>query len=583
MNSEQIKILTNIIGGVESGGQIYGKRRYEAYAGAYANNKNEVTCTLGWAQNYGSNAKKLVQRIFDRDKAAFRTADTAGIEAKLKKDWVAIKWNPSTAEKAALVKIITTPAGKAVQDEMFAELAERYILHAEEYGVTDVAAQMMWCEIEHLGGLEPTKRIFGRAAKPLTPKSIYSSLLLDQKDTSNNNQVGDKIYQSRHECCVQWIGQYLTGAAAKPEEKQATEIERIYAIAKAEVGYLEKATNAYLDDKTKNAGYNNYTKYWRDSRLAGMMASYGYPASSNFAGGVDWPYCADGVFWAFMKALGVARAQELLLHNGAAFINCETMYQKAKAAGRLVAKPQAGAVVLFKKSGNHYHTEFCYAVKDGIMYTIGWNTSGASSVIANGGGVCDKRYTISSVSADYFMPKYKEGAAAIIVDPGTAVTLLKYGSSGSAVKDMQKKLISLGFSCGSCGADGDFGNDTLKAVKAFQKANNLSVDGIYGENTARALNIAYEQQQSGKSKDPVDSAVLFVGKIKSDGVDVRTWAGREYGNIKSWPKLNKENLVDVLDYTQKAADGEEWYFVRITDNKTYKYHGFVQKKNIERA
>ena len=54
MNKEQMKILVNIIGGVESGGQIYGNQRYEAYAGKYANNSNEVTCTLGWAQNYGN-------------------------------------------------------------------------------------------------------------------------------------------------------------------------------------------------------------------------------------------------------------------------------------------------------------------------------------------------------------------------------------------------------------------------------------------------------------------------------------------------------------------------------------------------
>lgn len=33
MDKKQLEILTNIIGAVESGGQAYGKRRYEAYAG----------------------------------------------------------------------------------------------------------------------------------------------------------------------------------------------------------------------------------------------------------------------------------------------------------------------------------------------------------------------------------------------------------------------------------------------------------------------------------------------------------------------------------------------------------------------
>ena len=36
---------------------------------------------------------------------------------------------------------------------------------------------------------------------------------------------------------------------------------KIIEVALAEVGYLEKATNAQLDSKTANAGSNNYTKY----------------------------------------------------------------------------------------------------------------------------------------------------------------------------------------------------------------------------------------------------------------------------------------------------------------------------------
>ena len=600
MNSEQLTILTNIIGGVESGGQIYGNRKYGAYAAAGANNENEVTCTLGWAQNYGYNARDLCKRILDRDPEAFRSADTAGIEAMLAKDWVAAKWNPTSKQKAALIAIITTDAGKAVQDEMFVETAKKYIEHAEAYGVTDTAAQMMWCEIEHLGGLAPTKRIFGRAVKPYTPDTIYASLLQDQFDTSNNNQVGDKIYQSRHQCCVLWIKKYVACNEGK-EEVPMNEIDKIYAVAEEEIGYLEKKSNAYLDDKTKNAGYNNFTKYWRDLRKEGMMKVYGYSTSSSFAGGSNWPYCAAGIFWCFMQALGVQRAQELLLHNGAAFINCETMHSKAKAAGKLISRPRAGAIVLFKKSnGVHYHTEFCYAVKDGIMYTIGFNTSGASTVISNGGGVCAKRYVISSTNADYFMPDYDTSTGSTntstgstdtltgnsntstnstVIFTGTSVTLLKYGSQGTAVKDMQIKLIALGYSCGSCGADGDFGSGTLVAVKAFQQGKELTVDGIYGEKTASALNITYQNKINSKTSDPVNASRLFVGKIKKDGVDVRTWAGREYGNIKSWPKLNAGNLVDVLDYTQTAADGEKWYFVRIAN----KYHGFVLTKYIERV
>lgn len=73
------------------------------------------------------------------------------------------------------------------------------------------------------------------------------------------------------------------------------EIQKIYETELAEVGYLEKASNAYLDDKTKNAGYNNITKYWRDFRKMGRMAIYGYFAGSGFVGGASWSYCAAGL------------------------------------------------------------------------------------------------------------------------------------------------------------------------------------------------------------------------------------------------------------------------------------------------
>lgn len=70
----------------------------------------------------------------------------------------------------------------------------------------------------------------------------------------------------------------------------------------------------------------------------------------------------------------------------------------------------------------------------------------------------------------------------------TEPTVLKKGSSGSAVVQLQQKLIALGYSCGSAGADGNFGNNTYYAVIAFQKANGLTPDGIAGPATLGKLN-----------------------------------------------------------------------------------------------
>ncbi len=71
-----------------------------------------------------------------------------------------------------------------------------------------------------------------------------------------------------------------------------------------------------------------------------------------------------------------------------------------------------------------------------------------------------------------------------------ASKLIMYGQTGSTVKDLQEKLITLGFSCGNCGADGNFGMGTLLAVKAFQKAAGFSEkeqDGIAGAMTLSAI------------------------------------------------------------------------------------------------
>jgi glycerophosphoryl diester phosphodiesterase len=63
----------------------------------------------------------------------------------------------------------------------------------------------------------------------------------------------------------------------------------------------------------------------------------------------------------------------------------------------------------------------------------------------------------------------------------TTLPELYYGSRGSAVKTLQSKLNALHYHCGK--VDGIFGNLTLQAVKKFQKAEHLLVDGIVGKQT----------------------------------------------------------------------------------------------------
>lgn len=76
-----------------------------------------------------------------------------------------------------------------------------------------------------------------------------------------------------------------------------------------------------------------------------------------------------------------------------------------------------------------------------------------------------------------------------------ALPMLRYGSRGSAVVTLQKKLRRLGYSVST---DGIFGPNVLRNVKAFQKKAGLAVDGIVGPNTWAAL----DRAASGSDPDP---------------------------------------------------------------------------------
>lgn len=64
-----------------------------------------------------------------------------------------------------------------------------------------------------------------------------------------------------------------------------TPVQHVLATARSENGYLEKATNAQLEDKTANAGYNNWNKFaaflddLEASTTARRMATHGATAS----------------------------------------------------------------------------------------------------------------------------------------------------------------------------------------------------------------------------------------------------------------------------------------------------------------
>ena len=88
---------------------------------------------------------------------------------------------------------------------------------------------------------------------------------------------------------------------------------------------------------------------------------------------------------------------------------------------------------------------------------------------------------------------------------------------GEEIKKFQEKLIKLGYSCGIDGADGEFGPNTLIAVKKFQEEYGLEVDGLVGKATLDAL-----EEALNKKETPV-SAVIY--RIRKSWTEPRTQIG----------------------------------------------------------
>lgn len=161
-------------------------------------------------------------------------------------------------------------------------------------------------------------------------------------------------------------------------------VDKVINVALNEVGYLEKKSNYELDDKYANVGNNNYTKYGRDMHSI-------YPSVMDFPA----PWCDCFVDWCFYKAYGIATAKSLLDGNFDDYTVASAQMYKNKNA--LDSIPTRGSQVFFTKNGQVsgcYHTGLVYQVDTEFFYTVEGNTSGASGIIANGGGVAKKRYSI---------------------------------------------------------------------------------------------------------------------------------------------------------------------------------------------
>ena len=102
--------------------------------------------------------------------------------------------------------------------------------------------------------------------------------------------------------------------------------------------------------------------------------------------------------------------------------------------------------------------------------------------------------------------------------------------------------------------------------------------GVPKYNSGSSQNTSSGNAGVSSSSGGINKTPKWVGKVTASSLNVRKWAGKEYGRIKSYPYLYRGNLVDVCD-TVKAADGKAWYYIRIAG----KYYGFVSSDYIVKA
>lgn len=97
-----------------------------------------------------------------------------------------------------------------------------------------------------------------------------------------------------------------------------------------------------------------------------------------------------------------------------------------------------------------------------------------------------------------------EAAESVLID---TIKTLRKGDSGLTVKWLQEMLLAAGHELGK--ADGIFGKKTELAVRAFQRASGLVVDGIAGKKTIAALTaLDGEQEETPEDDEPEDELTI---------------------------------------------------------------------------
>jgi len=240
--------------------------------------------------------------------------------------------------------------------------------------------------------------------------------------------------------------------------------QKLVDLAQSQVGYRE--------------GPNNYNKYADDPKVIQL---YGWCPQNQ-------PWCCTFVNWCYLNAFGYNIGSRLTYGGTAA---CSNSAQLFKNNGAFVHMPEVGDQVFFYSGGGINHTGIVVRVDGSMITTIEGNYSDKVSLVQHNIGNSDVAgfgrpcWNIVDGTSDDELPDVEP------VKPQRR-SILRKGMSGEDVRELQEELIQAGYDVGPDGADGEYGNNTYRAVLAFQKDHGLEVDGIAGPQTWEALDKAVD-------------------------------------------------------------------------------------------
>lgn len=497
MNQENITVLRKILYAVESGGQIYGRQNYAAFAGVGKNTPNEVAITIGAGQWYGARARLLLQQIKNTYPTEFSRLDTAGIAADLKKSWDRYGVAAGSAKGKYIIAIISSDAGMKCQDDLMDEqIAEHAASIEKTYCAMPDAAMMECINIVHLGGYAALKRILAKTTKPYTAKGIYAALNTDPADRSNDNQVGD--YVSRQKKVYEFITKYADAYVDKETQQKEKNMVRVSNCGHDENGRYAggKAGDQTGGEYCLKPWYSrpwDYIIRWRDEELGNLFADLAVEAALNDRIGYDQGTAGNsGDRYTFRKQMQAAGWRPSSIK-----VACE-------------ADCSESTIVLIRAVGHLKgikELQECNATWTGDMMNYFRSAAGKQYFIVLRGAYLTKpslarrgdinlnvahHVNVTIDDGENAKKESKENTSTITGGSGYMFSVgnVKSGTKGNDVKLLQRLLKSNGFR-GADGKlltiDGDCGTNTVYAIKSYQKKKGLSADGIAGPATWKSI------------------------------------------------------------------------------------------------